>query len=381
MTPRSRTLCATLVALVLGGCGDRGGPRLPPFPTFDPRQPFADATVAPAAARDASDAFDAADPSFEDALRASYGGGDEATPAAPAVATEAVPLAGRLVSVLPRGGEDWTWSADETSTLVVHRTGGRVDAMIYAEAWSDLVRSFPSAEHDRFLRTVAPELASSAMAIARGLLDVPIAQIASGAGLSVTAARRAWAALETRTLGRGVGFQPDEQGFRGWRYLGRNAEGVEIRLARVDGRWGPQSPLPEEVVKLLDHLRETTGTSLPSAVTSSLSGTPTPAGTPALLLLGSATPGSLPGIHLALLCPRPECPVEDDIVTFLDRLRPSATGDPSSTHSSELRARAHELGLQFLSTDTMRPLLEAAPTDPTVPKLPSVRGQTFGAER
>ncbi len=119
------------------------------------------------------------------------------------VALLPVPLAGRLVGRIPQSFDEWSWAGDEEMTLIVHSTAGRPDALIYAEALSDLAGRWPTREANRFHRTVAPSLASGAVDLLVPEWPALVVALASETGLKPAKVRRALRSLLTRTLGRG----------------------------------------------------------------------------------------------------------------------------------------------------------------------------------
>jgi hypothetical protein len=223
-----------LALLLLAGCENRRGPRQPPFPVFDPRQPFALAEAAPAP------------------------GSQEVT------AFSAVSLGGRFAARVPQRFDEWGWGADTGRTLLLHRTAGRVDALVYAEPFGDRMTRQPTAELGRFRLLLA---------------------------------------------GPALAFRRSPGTFTGWKWIGRNANGVEIRLARASGTWGP-------------------------------------AKSPALLVFGTASLGESFGVHLAIVCEAsPGCAQAEDLARLLDSIQ--VPPGSMTTGGETLEDLARQAGLRL----------------------------------
>lgn len=305
---RCRLLAAVLAAALTAACGaaDRP-PRELPFPVFEPEAPFPELAAAPPGQ-------EAGPGDFERLL------GAEATaePAEPQL--QGVPLAGPLVGEIPVG-EGWQWASAGGIAIVVYSpAGSRPAALIYAESFGALIQRRPAREHHRFLVTVDPGLAAgyldppSALELASG---GPLRQLAEKSGLSRSEAGELAQLLETRTRGRGLGFQPVAGTFTGWRWVGRNRQGLTLRVGRQLGTWAAPRPLPERFQQALERL------GLGGETASGGSAVEVPA---ALVLGSAAARQEQSGAHFALLCVQaPECPVARELADFLDSLH---VGEP-----------------------------------------------------
>lgn len=314
---RRRLAAAILAAALTTACGDADRPpRELPFPVFEPTAPFPEL----AAARQGEEAGGPGD--FERMLGAAGAAPEAAEPAEPQL--QSVPLAGPLVGRIP-AGEGWRWASAGGVAIVTYAPGaGRPAALIYAESFGSLIQSRPSEEHHRFQVAVDPGLSEgyldppSALELAGG---GPLRQLAERSGLSRSEAGQLAQLLATRTRGRGLGFQPAAGTFTGWRWVGRNREGLTLRVGRQLGTWADPRPLPERFQQALERLGmggagAGPGTSGGSALE-----------VPAALVLGSAAARQeQTGVHFALLCVQaPECPVARELADFLDSLH---VGEP-----------------------------------------------------
>jgi len=339
-----RTGLPLLLLVALGAaCHEGGGPRTLPYPELDPTGPFPELR---GAARPAEGAGKAAGGSWVDrAVAEATGGGG--TPAgaetAAGVGRQTVLLAGRLAAEIPEHFGEWRWASDGHATLVVHaRPGSRPSAMVYAETFSGLIGAWPSVEHFRFRLTVDPGAPR-----VRTILNTLAAAVRAAQGPdgpSLTEVRQALEAGLTRTVGEGWAYHSVPGSFSGWRWVGKNAHGVAVRLARTDGAWGTPRPPVQSVLDRLASLAEEVpelaklgdrvarlrgeggrGRSTTEDWTGSVLG-----GRPAYLVLGSAALRDNLGVHLAVLCTTtPRCESAGALADLLDSLRPPGTTDPA----------------------------------------------------
>jgi hypothetical protein len=318
----------SLATGLLAGCG-QSAPRRLDLPTFDPGALFAEpgrAAAEPTAAKAAS--------SFEAALH-------PAAPESPAAAASPggavrIPLGSGLVAELPAGAAPWPWGVDDRVTLAIEPgDGARPQALLYAEAWSPEERDDPAADWRRFLSAVVPSAVPSlgSWRALGGRLDPLLAK----SGMSRTERGELSVLLAIRTLGRGLGFEPSSK-FSGWRWLGRNARGSILRMARFEGSWGEPRPLDPRLEKVLR------GAGLAATVPP---GGPRPR-EPAMLLIGQASsPSGDVGVHLALLCvARPQCGQARQLAHLLSSIE-AGSGTYAALRESpprlleELAAQAH----------------------------------------
>jgi hypothetical protein len=302
------------------------GPRTLPFPTVDPRSPFPELTRP--VSDDNGESSSTRPPAtrasrFERALQqAARNATASATSESPqstssaGTATQTVPLGGTLVAKIPADPSAWRWSADKGTTLIVHAPGnGRPDALILAEPFAATIADRPTAELHRFHVAVDP--------LGRGgspLLGTFLDQMRRKAAAEGSAARRARLLeraraaqiLATKTLGRGLGFTPADEGVTGERWVGRTDNELVLRLSRSEGTWGGQRELPVEIAAAVEAAAR-------SAVDQAAARAPALAATPAYLLVGSvATRTERFGAHVAILCSTsPRCPVAEELATFL----------------------------------------------------------------
>jgi len=306
------------------------GPRTLPFPTVDPRAPFPE--LAPAG-EDGAEGTPAGDAStgrlsrFEQTLqRAAQPSPAPSAPTSPpeeptGTATgRTVPLGGILVAVIPEDQNTWRWAVDDDTTLILHApSGGRPDALILAEPFGPRMADRPSVELHRF--HVAADPLGPGGSPLLGTFFEQMSRQAAAEGQAerrahLLARARAEQILATRTLGRGLGFLPSEDGTTGTRWVGRTEHGIVLRLARSDGTWAGQTPLPAEVATAARQMLA--GRDVPTALDPA-SEPPSLAAVPAYLLAGSAaTRNERFGVHLAILCSTsPRCPVAEELAALL----------------------------------------------------------------
>jgi hypothetical protein len=316
-----------LAGFLAAGCGD-GKPRKLPFPRLDARAPFPELAAQPEGGAPAAQ------------RRTSFA--DRLSPAAPAAtgesgkgpAARSVPLGGQLTGEIPVDAA-WSWQPVEDGvTLIACRPdGGRIAALVYAEAFPARMQSAPSEEIQRFELTVNPEgneqrLTPSAAAgvLKNGLIH----QLARGTGSGRTESARLLQFLATRTAGAGLGFQPAAGSFTGWKWVGKNGQDITVRLARFTGTWEPQAQLPAGIGQHLEALRKIP---MLSAAAEQLGARPAQGGAAggvsAYLLVGSATDDSeQAGAHVALLWQHAsDTGCVDGLSSFLASLR-TGVGSP-----------------------------------------------------
>lgn len=237
---------------------------------------------------------------------------------------EAVPLAGRFVVHLPRDPEPWRWAAADGVTLGALFRGTRPIVLLYAEPmgsgpWSSLGL-------DGFLRTVAPELSSTALPFFGTRIPGAREGLEQELDLTPAAAVDFLSRARSRTFGRGLGFHGRRSSFGGWRWSGSNAHGVELRLGAFDGMWGEQEELPSRMPETLGELRHVSP-SFPE-LSISRSHEPSSPGRAARMVLGTARRRSGIGLYLAILhTAEPEASVAADLGALLDTLRPPRGGE------------------------------------------------------
>lgn len=315
------------LALVAGGCEVPSGARQLAAPRLDPHAPFADGRRTSASEADPP----AADDSFEERLRhrtATARPGAADTGPGP-VAVQRVGLGSGLAAELPHSRRGWTWSRLGGLTLVAH--GEPADALILTQDLSDLARRRPSAALNRFYLGIDRRLASRWVGAGSELTPL-VDRAAAGLPMPRSEVRRALELLLTPSLGRGLGYVSDDGSFTGWRWLGRNAGGSYLRLARTTGSWGAQEPLPEPVESLLGLLADGA-----PELSDLLWSAPVSAGDAgrARMVLGTAERDDGSGIHLAILCRlRPGCDSQQDLARFLDSIAP-ADGEALSSGGEE----------------------------------------------
>ncbi|MEM9553337.1 MAG: hypothetical protein AAGC60_03700 [Acidobacteriota bacterium] len=314
-----RAFGCALLALTLAGCVDPPASDL--LPVYDPTGLFTDAprraTVDP-------------------------GAGIETVTRRP------VALPGGFSSSLPESWDGWIHAVGDHVAITVHEGAGGVDVWIYAERPSGRLASAPSLEWDRFLRTVAPGLSSPTLRAAPQPTRSVARKLSAASGLQRTALRGALACLETRTLGRGLGFTPALETFSGYRWLAVGARGARLHLARVDGWWGTQPPRLPGVEALLDELnRQRADGSRPlEDVVAAWPTVTTRSDRFTRLVVGRIVHRGLP-LHLAILCRSP-CPQADPLELFIDQLAADGTSPRDGKTTPYALAYRHGIEVQAL---------------------------------
>lgn len=309
-----------LLALAAAGCSTSPF-SLDPTPELDVRAPFPELDAGGPEPEQGSSGLQRA------LSRAGWAGEENGT------SSSGVPLAGRLVGEFPDTATGtWRWLVGEDVTFGIRspEEGKAPDAFIYAEAFSSR-KSLPASEElMHFELTVDPALLGEQLTwpTAATAWAEPVARNARERDLL---RRLAWMAT-TRTGGKGFGYTSSPRTFTGWRWLGRNRQGVSFRLARSTGEWSGQKPLDPELEALLPRLVQRfpqaswlLAAAGPADPWSSRGTARTP--TPAYMILGTAAAGDT-GIYLAVLCARtPTCGPAGDLSGFLASLRLAETGE------------------------------------------------------
>ncbi len=268
---------------------------------------------------------------------------------------QAVPLSGRLVGELPAEFDEWIWSTDGNVTLAAHiPPGGVADVLIYSEAFGEKIATRPSGELRRFHHTVDPTLMDQGIPAAIAAVSQDLLPLEYGALVGVVSA------FTTRTMGRGIGYRSTRGAFGGWKYVGRNANGLELRFARTTGQWGPARAVEAGTRDALKSLaRDIPGLSV-AAEAIEKQGSTAPAGTltdrPAYQLLGSVVVQGDVGLHLAVVCARaPRCPKAEEVGQFLDSLRPPTQNDPRTLPAGapSLNELAEKLGVPLAPREAL----------------------------
>lgn len=373
-----------LVAVVIGlaVCGCTEGERRLPTPEFQPRQAI------PGIDRQERNASDDGERSrFEEAIRESQSDGEESE--GETSSRQLVPLGSGFAGEIPVEFDAWQWAADATSTLVVYaETGGRPQAVVYAEDFSDFGQTSPSLELDRFLVAVDPGFHRSVtvpQAIGDGLGDfasdfeAPAAEMLSGVLRG-----------SSRTLGLGLRYRSRPDSFTGWRWIGDNEQGVTLRAARTKGRFGLAASPGPETSSMFGRLQSKVDgmgraqSSLPD-LRESLSSTGASdgagRGVPGWMLVAQVEAEASRALHLAVACERP-CPVASELARLLGsiRLRTEAEGRLSGASSGSLVDLAHEHGFPLVASDAVPTLGDSIRelTGGTVGEAPGSTGGAAG---
>lgn len=317
--PRILLLALCPILFVESAC-DNPGPRELAAPVFDARAPFAELSAsgasAPASANQDGQKSGASD--FEKAIAESMGegGGGDAKKDSPtadeSIQTQKVALPGGLGSSIPLDFDTWQWTSDKDLTVITHRAPGATspDAMIYAERFGALMRSFPSKEMARFQTFADPGFAplsdtiASAPKAAAEQVAQQVAQQASNSGLDPDKLRELGVdpaqltgqqANNPQKAAPTLHYRSTRDTFSGWKWFGQNAADVTLRLGRTEGRWSAP-----EVGGQDESARQTSS---------------------AWMLLGSANTGGGRGTHIAIICKQaPRCPVAAELSDFLAQI-------------------------------------------------------------
>jgi hypothetical protein len=349
--------------VVAAGCDPPHGPRHLEWPTFDARQPFPElASAAPAAqAAQEDEEGPGEDSAYERAIARELGGGSaEGAPVAVATTGSAqlVPLAGTFVADVPVEGDEWQWSTDGGVTLIVHREAGAApDALIYVEGFSTAVDRFPSYEVGRFQYTVDPRLSTNV--IYPPLVGVGIRALRERTSFPPVDVALALQKATTRTSGVGIGYTSTPGSFTGWRWVGHNKHGLDMRLGRTSGAWGAAFAqgdptalqLLNVIARQVPELRQVAD-NMGEVMRGGQTGR-AGALAPSWMVLGSVQKGESLGVHIAIVCERqPVCAVASDLSRFVASVRQSEGSIQTGPGGrADLLALASEAGFHLLPAD------------------------------
>ena len=328
-----------LLLALATGCRDSPG-AFDPTPELNCRAPFPElAGAGPAQDQGAS--------GLEQAL--SRGG----WPAAPSEEVSPdVPMAGRLVGQAPETTAGaWRWLVGRDLTFGIHtpRGGGAPDAFFYVQAFSSRTELRASEELMQFELTVDPALLGEQLTWPTD--SVAWAETVARNIRERKLLRRLARMAATRTGGRGFGYASSPRTFTGWRWMGRNRQGVYFRLARTTGEWSGQKPLGPELqavlpllVQRFPHTNWLTGAGAAEPWSGAGTGR---APVPAYMVLGTAAAEDT-GIYLAALCARtPMCGPAGDLASLLTSLRPAVTGEIDRLLSRQETGSIESLAADF----------------------------------
>ncbi|MFB6264517.1 MAG: hypothetical protein ABEL76_12975 [Bradymonadaceae bacterium] len=371
----ARTLALAAVALLAVGCAE--GERRLPYPDFDPRAPIPELGDSPGDDRQTSSEGSS---KFEKAIQENLeskpkGSEEEKKP----VSRQVVPIAGAFAGEIPVQFEDWSWSRTDSATVVTYsKKGDSPDAIIYAESFSELGRTFPSLDIARFLYTVDPSYGQSATI--PQLTGGGLGNAASEFELSPNKVVSTILRGSSSTLGLGLNYQSRRGTFSGWRWVGRNGHGVDLRFARTRGRFGTSTsgdrsramarfrqmsrkmPEMKHASESLGRIGASEQAEGPTGVGGDANRADAARGTPSAgwMLIGQVTERRRTPVHLAVGCRSP-CPVAGELAHFLGSLRPQAEvrGRLATPSEPDFRAFADKRGLPLVDRDELPSLTES----------------------
>ncbi|MBA2664621.1 MAG: hypothetical protein H0U74_20205 [Bradymonadaceae bacterium] len=345
--------------LTLSACNKKPAARLIAFPIIETANAFPELR---AGSRSNKGGADGAHSSFERAISRALESEPETEEAA-TVTFQTIPLGAGLVGVVPLNFDEWRWASDGNTTMITHSAAGQSpDALIYIEGFGPIIKAFPSVEMTRFQKNVdsgAPQGPNILSTLAGGLsvasenFDVPALALLESLESATSA-----------TFGLGIGYHSNARSFTGWRWLGKNAQGITLRLGRNSGVWGPQkapdaqsrqafgalSELIPELSQIGDQFAAfgQAGSAAPSVrVPRRL----------AYMVFGSAASrvDGDQGVHLAILCEQPGCPVAHELADFLASIRraDSDQGRLGASPSSSLPAFAQGIGINLAPAESL----------------------------
>lgn len=269
--------------------------------------------------------------SFEDSIQESLDGDDDSSDAK--VSQQIVPVGSGFAGEIPVEFDTWKWARGDGATLVAYsEAGGPVQALVYAEDFTKFGRTFPSLDIARFWVTVDPRFRDTVtipQMFGDGLGDVAADHEQAPASVLSDALRGS-----SSTLGLGFGYRSNPRSFSGWRWVGRNEHGVDVRAARTRGRFPPSlasarasgegfeelaGSVPEmnQAQRQFEDIRKGLDRSGDRA---SENGTP---GSAAWMVVGQLEANGLRPAHYGILCRSP-CPVIPELTRFLGSLRRQA---------------------------------------------------------
>ncbi len=358
---------AIAACLMLATACSPDGPRQLPFPTLDARAPFPELTE-PKSAKSGEPDEPAGASNFEKAIAESMDKGEVSDEGEQAdsrtIKRQEVPLAGTLVSSVPLEFDEWQWSSQGNVTIITYQKAGasQPDALVYVEAFSPLIRMFPSVEIRRFQQTVDPNLVTSVSL--PGLSDALMGELSEKTGVDVGRLTDVLTRSASHTMGLGLNYRSGEDTFTGWQWVGHNAHDVELRLGRTEGAWRSRPDADASVAGTFSQV---------SQQVSGLSGVQSrydevlsdqakreAAGWPAWMVLGSAVIERDRGLHIAIVCKTtPRCPVAAELSELVANIHPA---DGSTVEvlreqgaKTNLPDFAREQGLPFVEGDKLLP--------------------------
>jgi Mg-chelatase subunit ChlD len=132
-----------------------------------------------------------------------------------------------------------------------------------------------------------------------------------------------WGA-STRTFGFGIGTRPTLETWTGWRWIGDNRHGVEVRVGRVQGVRDPV--VSGQLHGLVDGMLGAEDTGGRNQVQP---------GAPVTVLVGFASRAAQPSMGIAMACQGQPCPVAAALGTFFAELRDGGSEQRVLTESRE----------------------------------------------
>jgi hypothetical protein len=347
-----------LVSCALVGCLP-DGPREVAFPTFDPRAPFPELSGSDDAPPPAGDGDETA--GFEEALAelAEETGDSAEEEGDPNVQT--VALAGRFKADVPAGPE-WSWATDGKVTMLAWRKDGAGDAaaLVYAEAFSPRIKASPSSELQRFYRTVDPALTTPLSM--SGLGEAVMRNVAQSTNVDMGTMTRLMRQATTRTMGMGLNYESADGTFTGWQWVGHNPAEVELRLGRTSGTWSSGAEIDTQVLDALETFSgqapQLAGLNDQLGGFGGLGGSGGQGATSrssAWMLVGSASTSTSSGVHLAIMCKTPNCPVSQELAELLETLEGASSAELDALRRGatvgSIPEMASQLGIPFLPED------------------------------
>ena len=327
-------------ALCLAACSPPDGPRQLPAPLLDLSQVFPQPDATPTSESDPA--------SSEERFRQLA---DSPDPSPAAHSRIRIPLGASLSGEIPHT-PNWTWSQRANLTLISHQhDSSYADIVILAQPYSPARPQRPSHALQSFIGELLP-----------GTSPLSLSSLSQNLPQLATELQSLQTSL---TGGRGLGFIPSPGTFVGWRTIGQNPTGTDLRIAHYRGTWAsqpalpagltpqtistlssqltsnfPEGLIPEALLNdTLNTLNDLSSASQPSPTSASQPRRP-PA--PARLVIATIETSPSQGIHLAILCAgTTTCPQSPHITRFFESISPaelttSAPTLPLPEHTQQL---------------------------------------------
>jgi hypothetical protein len=166
-----------------------------------------------------------------------------------------------------------------------------------------------------------------------------------------------------------TGYTSQRGTFSGWRWVGVNEHGLELRIARSQGIWRqgisaitallqPYQSVVEELTGSLPGLDQLVGSVKETMEEEMSSGTRSEQA--ASQILGSIHSREGLGVRFAMVCVRPACPVAEELAGLLNTARLERVSNAPAGQRDSLAQVRERLGLAYLSEVDLEGIVDRA---------------------